>query len=136
MEYAFSKTFHMASIEKDGQVEYVMCALKSWIDKDPDNKDAIERFEKQMEISNSSSEPIADFLDLKNYNKMLNDRIIHTLNEYTKAHDSLSNTLIDRDIKYSPVLLNMQDEANGDDEEYINELIEPTERNDYEDYEY
>ena len=136
MEYAFGKTFHMASIEKDGQVEYVMCALKSWIDKDPDNKDAIERFEKQMEISNSSSEPIADFLDLKNYNKMLNDRIIHTLNEYTKAHDSLSKTLIDRDIKYSPVLLNMQDEANGDDEEYINELIEPTERNDYEDYEY
>ena len=129
-EFAFGKTFYNASIVKDGQVEYVMCALKSWIDKDPDNKNAIERFEKQMEISNSSSEPIAD------YNPMLNERIINTLNEYTKAHDNLSNTLIDRDIKYSPVLLNMQDEANGDDEEYINEIIEPTERNDYEDYEY
>ena len=113
-----------------------MCALKPWIERDTDNKDAIERFEKQMEISNSSSEPIADFLDLKDYNPMLNERIINTLNEYTKAHDNLSNTLIDRDIKYSPVLLDMQDEANGDDEEYINELIEPTERNDYEDYEY
>ena len=136
VEYAFGKTFNVASIVKDGQVEYVMCALKPWIERDPDNKDAIERFEKQMEISNSSSEPIADFLDLKDYNPMLNERIIKTLNEYTKAHDNLSNTLIDRDIKYSPVLLNMQDEANGDDEEYINELIEPTERNDYEDYEY
>lgn len=136
VEYAFGKTFNIASIVKDGQVEYVMCALKSWIERDPDNKDTIERFEKQMEISNSSSEPIADFLDLKDYNPMLNERIIKTLNEYTKAHDNLSNTLIERDIKYSPVLLDMQSQSDGDDEEYINEIIEPTERNDYEDYEY
>lgn len=136
MEYAFDKTFHMASIEKDGQIEYVMCALKSWIDNDPDNKNAIERFEKQMEISNSSREPIADFLDLKDYNKLLNDRIINTLNEYTKAHDNLSNELINTDIAYSPVLLNMQSESEGDDEEYINEINLPRTRQDDEEYEY
>ena len=134
VEYAFGKTFNVASIVRDGQVEYVMCALKPWIERNPDNKDAIERFEKQMEISNSSSEPIADFLDLKDYNPLLNERIIKTLNEYTKAHDNLSNTLIDRDIKYSPVLLDMQHQSDSDDEEYINEL-EPTVRRDYEDYE-
>lgn len=134
VEYAFGKTFNVASIVRNGQVEYVMCALKPWIERDPDNKDAIERFEKQMEISNSSSEPIADFLDLKDYNPLLNERIIKTLNEYTKAHDNLSNTLIDRDIKYSPVLLDMQHQSDGDDDEYINEL-EPTVRRDYEDYE-
>lgn len=116
VEYAFGETFYTATIIKDGQVDYLMCTLKQRLQKDPDNKDAIERFTKQMDISSSSHTPIGDFLDLKDYNPLLNERIIKTLNSYTKAHDEFINEhKKDLDIAYSPVLLDTIDEATHDD---------------------
>lgn len=116
VEYAFGETFYNATIIKDGQVDYLMCTLKQRLQKDPDNKDAIERFTKQMDISSSSHTPIGDFLDLKDYNPLLNERIIKTLNSYTKAHDEFINEhKKDLDIAYSPVLLDTIDEATHDD---------------------
>ena len=106
VEYAFGETFYNATIVKDGQVNYLMCTLKQRLQKDPDNKDAIERFTKQMDICSSSHTPIGDFLDLKDYNPLLNERIIKTLNSYTKMHnDFISEHKKDLDIAYSPVLL-------------------------------
>lgn len=116
VEYAFGETFYNATIVKDGQVDYLMCTLKQRLQKNPDNKDAIERFTKQMDICSSSHTPIGDFLDLKDYNPLLNDRIIKTLNSYTKAHDEFINEhKKDLDIAYSPVLLDTIDEATHDD---------------------
>lgn len=106
IEYAFGETFYNATIVKDGQVDYVMCTLKQRLHKDPANKSAIEQFTKQMDISNSSRTHIDDFLDMKDYNPLLNERIINTLNDYTKAHDEFINEhKKDLDIAYSPVLL-------------------------------
>ena len=116
VEYAFGETFYNATIIKDGQVDYLMCTLKQRLQKNPDNKDAIERFTKQMDISSSSHTPIGDFLDLKDYNPLLNERIIKTLNSYTKMHDEFINEhKKDLDIAYSPVLLDTIDEATHDD---------------------
>jgi len=106
VEYAFGETFYNTTIVKDGQVDYLMCTLKQRLQKDPDNTVAIERFTKQMEICSSSHTPIGDFLDLKDYDPLLNERIIKTLNNYTKAHDDFINEhKKDLDIAHSPVLL-------------------------------
>ena len=106
IEYAFGEIFYNATIVKDGQVYYVMCTLKQRLQKDPDNDASIERFTKQMDICSSSHTPIGDFLDLKDYNPLLNERIIKTLNSYTKAHNEfISEHKKDLDIAYSPVLL-------------------------------
>lgn len=138
VEYAFGETFYNATIVKDGQVDYVMCTLKQRLQNDPYNEAAIERFTKQMDISNSSSTPIGDFLDLKDYDPLLNERIIKTLNEYTTAHDKFVNEY-NRDIACSPVLLDIIDEAthgeyddreHADDKEFADYL-----NSNYEDYE-
>jgi hypothetical protein len=110
VEYAFGETFYNATIVKDGQVDYVMCTLKQRLQNDPDNEATIERFTRQMDISNSSSTPIGDFLDLKDYDPLLNERIIKTLNDYTKAHDEFVSEY-NRDIACSPVLLDIIEEA-------------------------
>lgn len=116
VEYAFGETFYNATIVKDSQVDYLMCTLKQRLQKDPDNDESIERFTKQMDICSSSHTPIGDFLDLKDYDPLLNERIIKTLNSYTKAHDEfISEHKKDLDIAYSPVLLDTIDEATHDD---------------------
>ena len=138
VEYAFGETFYNATIVKDGQVDYVMCTLKQRLQNDPDNEATIERFTRQMDISNSSSMPIGNFLDLKDYDPLLNERIIKTLNEYTTAHDKFISEY-NRDISCSPVLLDIIEEAtygeyddreHADDKEFADYL-----NSNYEDYE-
>lgn len=138
VECAFGETFYNATIVKDGQVDYVMCTLKQRLQNDPDNEATIERFTRQMDISNSSSTPIGDFLDLKDYDPLLNERIIKTLNDYTKAHDEFVSEY-NRDIACSPVLLDIIEEAtydeyddreHADDKEFADYL-----NSNYEDYE-
>lgn len=138
VEYAFGETFYNATIVKDGQVNYVMCTLKQRLQNDPDNEATIERFTKQMDISSSSSTAIGDFLDLKDYDPLLNERIIKTLNDYTKAHDEFVSEY-NRDIACSPVLLDIIEEAtygeyddreHADDKEFADYL-----NSNYEDYE-
>ena len=138
VEYAFGETFYNASIVKDGQVNYVMCTLKQRLKNDPDNEATIECFTTQMDISSSSSTAIGDFLDLKDYDPLLNERIIKTLNDYTKAHDEFVSEY-NRDIACSPVLLDIIEEAtygeyddreHADDKEFVDYL-----NSNYEDYE-